>query len=223
MARIRTIKPEFWRSPSTASAGPWARLLYIAMWNWADDYGVAEWTPRELLGFAFPNDEQLSAADFPQLLAEVRGSFGVVFFMVGGRRYYSIPAWDQHQKSERKAQSKYPAPDGPESVPDPEFVDFVGSSAPFLGSSVAGTGEQGNRGTGEQGGAALENPASPPSPFCPRHQASGGTEQPCRGCKYAAADREKWERAQLTPEVEYFHEHRWLDDDTCMTCTERRF
>jgi hypothetical protein len=34
MARIRTIKPEFWDSPSTARASLRARLFFIAMWNW---------------------------------------------------------------------------------------------------------------------------------------------------------------------------------------------
>jgi hypothetical protein len=38
--RIRSIKPEFWDSPSTASASVRVRLLFIAMWNWADDHGV---------------------------------------------------------------------------------------------------------------------------------------------------------------------------------------
>ena len=39
MPRIRTIKPEFWDSPGTASASLRIRLLFIAMWNWADDHG----------------------------------------------------------------------------------------------------------------------------------------------------------------------------------------
>ena len=56
MARIRTIKPEFWDSPDTAKAGPWARLCFIALWNWADDYGRGTANLKELEGFIFPND-----------------------------------------------------------------------------------------------------------------------------------------------------------------------
>ena len=42
------MKPEFWDSPDTAKAGPWARLLFIALWNWADDYGRGTANMKEL-------------------------------------------------------------------------------------------------------------------------------------------------------------------------------
>lgn len=156
MARIRTIKPEFWESPDTAKASPLARLLYIAMWNWADDYGVGKWTERELLGFAFPNDHDVTAADFPSLVKEVADAFSTQFYVNRGRRYYRIPAWDEHQRTERRAKCKHPLPDDPDSAPDQAIcsaAERVGSSAAIVGSSVAGkgTGEQGkgNRGIGE--------------------------------------------------------------------------
>lgn len=156
MPRIRTIKPEFWGSPDTAAASPRARLLYIAMWNWADDYGVGQWTERELLGFAFPNDHDVTVEDFPHIVKEVADTFGTTFYVNRGRRYYAIPAWDAHQKTERRAQGKYPTPDDADSAPDQAFssvAESLGSSAATLGSSSLGkgTGEQGNReqGTGE--------------------------------------------------------------------------
>lgn len=156
MARIRTIKPEFWRSPSTATASPRARLLYIAMWNWADDYGVGEWTPRELLAFAFPNDEDVTVKGFQSLCKEVADCFGTQFYTVGGRRYYCVPAWDEHQKTERRAQGKNPRPEDSEAAPDRDFhvvAEKRGNSAAKRGKTPAGkgTGEQGkgNRGTGE--------------------------------------------------------------------------
>ena len=80
MARIRTIKPQFWDSPGTARASLRARLFFIAMWNWADDYGVGTANPKQLVGFAFPNDDDISAEDFPRLRKEVSDCFGTVFF-----------------------------------------------------------------------------------------------------------------------------------------------
>jgi hypothetical protein len=162
--RIRTIKPEFWRSPATASASPWARLLYVAMWNWADDYGVAEWTPRELLGFAFPNDEQITTAEFQRLCKEVARSFQTDFYIVGGRRYYRIPSWDDHQKTERRANARNPLPDDEDSTPDQAIVgveEMRGNSLSTQGKTPAGkgTGEQGkgNRGKGTgEGSRATE-------------------------------------------------------------------
>lgn len=151
MPRIRSIKPEFWRSPSTAKASPLARLLYIAMWGWADDYGAAEWTYRELLGYAFPHDENIGNAELQSLLTEVATCFGTEFYVVDGRRYYYIPKWDKHQKNERRAQGKFPLPDAPDASVDAEFhpdAEMRGSSVQTSGSTVSGTGEQG---TGEQG------------------------------------------------------------------------
>ena len=162
MARIRTIKPEFWDSPSTAKASAVARLAYIAMWNWADDHGRGTANLKELEGFIFPNADlpTLSGGtseNFRQVMAEVSECFGVVFYEVGGRPYYAIPGWHQHQRNERSAKSKYPGPDEADTPSDLRKHPSVGTSENFRSgvaetphTSVTGTGEQGNRGTGEQ-------------------------------------------------------------------------
>ncbi len=157
MARIRTIKPEFWRSPDTASASPLARLLYIAMWNWADDSGRGEADLKALEGFAFPNDDvhELSGGtsdNFRDLMAEVVECFDLDLYVVDGRPYYAIPAWEKHQRNERTAKGKYP---GPENGVTCTVSDIGGNMRKFrrntseiAATSVPGTGEQGNRGTG---------------------------------------------------------------------------
>lgn len=155
MPRIRTIKPEFWDSPSTAKASKTVRLLYLAMWNWADDHGRGTANASQLLSFAFPNDAELPTliAEAPCVYAEVADAYEVVFYEVSGRRYYAVLNWEDHQKNERKANSKHPPP--PESVlagQRPEWVagaEMRGTSVQSRGSSGIGTGEQGNRGTGE--------------------------------------------------------------------------
>ena len=156
MARIRTIKPEFWDSPDTARASAVARLAYIAMWNWADDQGRGTANLKELEGFIFPNDdvEELSGGKcrkFRDVVAEVSECFGVVFYTVRGRPFYAIPAWDKHQRNERKAGSKYPGPDEADSPvlqgSEAESRNFRDSAAEAPQSSGPGTGEQGNRGT----------------------------------------------------------------------------
>ena len=151
MPRIRTIKPEFWDSPSTAKASPWARLLYIAMWNWADDFGRGTANLKELEGFAFPNDDKFTdcsgnTVHFRDLVAEVSECFGVVFYTVDERHFYEIQGWDKHQRNERRAkQSRFPSPQVSEAVAE---IPCKRTEAPR--SSGPGTGEQGNRGTGEQ-------------------------------------------------------------------------
>jgi hypothetical protein len=161
MPRIRTIKPEFWSSPSMGGLDPWTRLLFVAMWNWADDTGRGTANPKELAGFAFPHEEDpITAKELPSMLTEIRGRFDVVFYEVSGRRYFQIPTFDTHQRTERKAASRFPGPEVGDEY-DPIAVDqgSNGSSVnlrrtvtevPPLATEDAqtsgtGTGEQGNR------------------------------------------------------------------------------
>lgn len=116
MARIRTIKPQFWDSPGTARASLRARLFFIAMWNWADDWGIGVASPKQIIAFAFPNDDEVTAADFPTLAKEVADCFDVVFYTVAGRPYYCIPSWDEHQRTERKSKRSNPGPDEADSL-----------------------------------------------------------------------------------------------------------
>jgi len=56
MARIRSIKPQFWTSEQIADCSPNARLLFIGLWNFCDDYGVHPASPARLKMEVFPND-----------------------------------------------------------------------------------------------------------------------------------------------------------------------
>lgn len=169
MPRIRTLKPEFFRSPSTAKVEPLCRIFYQALWCWADDFGIGETNIYGLLGFAFPDDDQIydetlrgfravSAQDVRRFCADVAQHFGVTFYIVRGRHYYAIPTWNDHQKTERREdRRKNPTPDDPEAMPDLQFhpcADFAPDIPRKIGADsrkiCAGTGEQGNRGTGEE-------------------------------------------------------------------------
>jgi len=111
MARIRSVKPEFWDSPDTARASLRCRLFYIAMWNWADDWGIGDANAGRLVSFAFPNDDDISAADYPTLRREVSECYGVDFYEVAGRQFYAIPTWETHQRTEKKARRSNPGPE----------------------------------------------------------------------------------------------------------------
>lgn len=110
MPRIRTFKPDFWGHPRQPS--PWARLLFLAMLNWADDAGIGTANPKELAAFAFPNDEEIDSVRATVLLREIYHSYQVVFYVVGGRPYYAVENWQQHQKINNPAKNFYnPQPD----------------------------------------------------------------------------------------------------------------
>lgn len=192
MPRIRTIKPEFWSSPGVAKMGPWARLVFIGLWNWADDFGRGTFNARELLGFIFPHDENITVGEFRTHVGEIHTHVGVVFYSVAGRVYYAVPSWDRHQRIDRRLKgSKFPAPE--EGIPwDPvsdsplpaetelseNYADMSAGSAHMSAGSVespgfssVGTGEHRNIGTGEEGNAPARAgtreaaPAPPPLNF----------------------------------------------------------
>lgn len=168
MPRIRTVKPELWSSPGIAGLDLDARLLFIALWNWADDCGRGTANPRELAGFAFPHDEHITSTDIRRMLGGIRRAFGVKFYTVGGRPYFEIPSWDRHQKIDKRSQGRHPAyEDGEDWNPDPpggsdqrqqsdsespaESSTESAESSPSPRRNLgAGTGEQRNRGTGEK-------------------------------------------------------------------------
>lgn len=57
MARIRTIKPEFFTSEDIVELEPMARLLYIALWCEADKEGRFSWKPKTFKMRYFPADD----------------------------------------------------------------------------------------------------------------------------------------------------------------------
>ena len=162
MPRIRTVKPEFFRSPDTARVSFAGRILFEAMWCWADDHGRGETNLYGLLGFAFCDSDGIDVAELQRLCTEIQCGYAVDYYIHRGRHYYAIPSWNLHQKNERRGQTKHPGPEDPESVRDQRFypdAEMRGNTVQAHGNSGTGTGEQGNRGTGEQ------NPPTPqPNP-----------------------------------------------------------
>ena len=54
--RIRTIKPEFWRSDDIASLSWDARLVFIGLWSYVDDNGVGRDSLPSIVGDLFAAD-----------------------------------------------------------------------------------------------------------------------------------------------------------------------
>ncbi len=171
MARIRTLKPDFFRSPDTAKADFPVRIFYQALWCWADDFGVGETNINGLLGFAFPDDDEFTAQDVRRFCADCAQHFGVAFYAVSGRHYYAIPSWEKHQKLERRTERrKNPGPDDPNAVPDQRFHGCADSAPEMWRERRAKTvleGEQGkgNRGRGTGEDEAPLPPEPPPGPY----------------------------------------------------------
>ena len=57
MSRIRSIKPDFWSSEQVMALSRDARLLFIGMWNFADDHGRMKLNPTTIKAQVFPGDD----------------------------------------------------------------------------------------------------------------------------------------------------------------------
>lgn len=107
MARIRTIKPEFWTDAKVLRVSPLARLLLLGMWNFADDRGVLEADPLQLKARIFPNDQ----VDVEKLLQELQSVNLIKVFEVKGKQYLWISDFlTRWQRIGRPRPSELPAP-----------------------------------------------------------------------------------------------------------------
>lgn len=108
MARIRTIKPDFWTDEKVLSIKPLTRLLFIGMWNFADDYGRLEFSPASLKAKIFPLDP-LTAPDVRDMLNELSGADLLMIYSAKGKEYIEITGW-HNQKIDKRQASKIPGP-----------------------------------------------------------------------------------------------------------------
>lgn len=115
MARIRTVKPEFWIDERVGECSPTARLLFIATWNFADDNGNLERSSRQLKAQAFPYD----SFDLEPLLLELIGKGLLEEYEVNSHKYLHISNFEKHQKIEKKSLARHPLPDSSPTPPLP--------------------------------------------------------------------------------------------------------
>lgn len=107
MPRIRTIKPQFWSSEQIVECSLSARLLFIGLWNFADDRGVLPASSKRLKMQIFPGDP-ITADEMKSMLEELLGQELLKPFTVNGKNYWLVTGWS-HQKIDRPTYH-YPAP-----------------------------------------------------------------------------------------------------------------
>lgn len=106
MARIRTIKPEFFTSEDIVSLTPLARVFYIALWCEADRAGRLDWKPGTLKMRYLPGDN----CDINTLAQELIDAGLIALYEVDGKRYAEIPTFTTHQViNNRESESTRPA------------------------------------------------------------------------------------------------------------------
>ncbi len=113
MPRIRTIKPEFFDDEKLSRVSRDARLTFIGMLVYSDDYGVVKGNPRWLRSMIFPYDD-IPLQTFEGWLAELEDLDFIRQFAVNGENYLYIRNFKKHQVIDRPSKSRNPEP--PEEV-----------------------------------------------------------------------------------------------------------
>lgn len=125
MARIRTVKPEFWSDEKLKNVPLQARLAFIGLWTYSDDYGVVKGNPVLLKSFIFPYDDNIRQNQFNEWLDALVNARMLQPFIFNGESLYYIRSFRNHQKVDRPSLTR----NCPESAIPKEFTE-VSMSAP---------------------------------------------------------------------------------------------
>src|SRR6185312_4646746 len=110
MARIRSIKPEFFTSETIAALPLSARLTFIGLWTYVDDNGVG--LDNELLVTAaiwpLERDNLETLARTREDLATLSRDGLVSRYQDSRKRYLFVTGWDEHQKVDHPRKPRYP-------------------------------------------------------------------------------------------------------------------
>lgn len=98
MARIRTIKPEFWEDEKIGKLPLQARLLYIGTWNIADDNGVLRGNVAWIKSQVFPYDENLRIGEVKGWIDALVKARMLIPFLYREESYYVIRTFRSHQR-----------------------------------------------------------------------------------------------------------------------------
>ncbi|CAL62423.1 Hypothetical protein HEAR2292 [Herminiimonas arsenicoxydans] len=106
MARIRTIKPDFWTDEKLTECSMSARLFFIGMWNFADDNGNLTRSAKKMKMQIFPAE----SCDCEELIQELMAIGVLVEYSVDGDKYMHIKGFTKHQVINRPSNSSIPKP-----------------------------------------------------------------------------------------------------------------
>jgi hypothetical protein len=121
MARIRSIRPEFWKSEAIACHDFFTRLTFIGLWSYVDDNGVGIDNWRLIAAELYPLEEDFArvSREVRECLARLADTGRILRYTVDGKRYIAVVNWSEHQKIDRPGKARYPGPDDPRATPTP--------------------------------------------------------------------------------------------------------
>lgn len=162
--RIRSIKPEFWRSDDVAALTREERLLFVGIWSYVDDNGVGVDDYRLIAADLFPlDDDQKEVRGFVQEgLASLSRLSLVSRYEVDGKRFIHVSTWTKHQRVDNPNKQRFPLPpseSGPPTSDNPTGRQRDARDTRETPTSLGtGTEEQGSKRTAPSRPAQGEEP-----------------------------------------------------------------
>ena len=149
--RIRSIKPEFWRSDDIDALDWETRLVFIGLWSYVDDNGVGVYKMpnivSDLFASDFYRDPTATLSRVSEALKQLESRSMIDLYRAGERDYLYITNWDRHQRVNNPNKPRYPLPASDNSEP----IEGLSRSDVEPHETVSpGAGEQRSRGAGEQ-------------------------------------------------------------------------
>lgn len=110
MARIRTIKPDFFRNEEVAGLTYRARLTWVGLWTYADDEGRGKDNARIIKGDLWPLEDDVTHLEVEADLKELEQHGRITRYEVNGERFLFVNKWRDHQRIAKPTASKLPPP-----------------------------------------------------------------------------------------------------------------
>lgn len=144
--RIRSTKPEFWRSKTIAQFDWGTRLVLKALEAYVDDNGVGKDDIALVAADAFPRDlssnPHETCMQITEAITRLAEAGLVVRYEANGEQLIYIDRWKEWQYIQHPKAGRFPRPDG--TMEYKQDVDPA-SYRKLHADCMTGTGEQGNR------------------------------------------------------------------------------
>lgn len=153
--RIRGTKPEFWRSERIARVDWDARLVLKGLESYVDDNGVGKDDIALIVGDLFQRDlvrePSRTLARLSEAISALKDAGLLHRYEVDGTKLLYVSFWESVQRVDKPQAGRFPRPDGTLNYKESSIRESVASPREDSRTFAPVTGEQGNRGTEEQG------------------------------------------------------------------------
>ena len=177
MARIRTIKPEYFDDEDVArTCCLGARLLFVGLWTQADKAGRLEDRPARLKARLFPYDADVSPKTVEEWLSQLAAGSFILRYQCDGRAFIQIRTFRKHQHvNVRESESTIPEPEENGGVPAK-----AGANTSHEPAKAGGDREGKGIGKGKEGNGDAHPPRTfPTTPLATSHRACASCGRVC--------------------------------------------